>query len=333
MHHPSFQNETQNLLNSYTSLIKSSGAGDKVFALLDRRPCSPGTGSSGVVLTNDDSATDGDDSREQEEDGDNNLSLELRNVSFTYASRPDHRVLKDLSLHIPPGSTTACVGASGCGKSTIISLLERFYDPSRGTILIGGKDLRSLPLKEHRRKLSIVTQEPLLFSGTILSNILYGCPNASFEDAVNAAKLSNAHGFIMSFPDKYDTLVGERGTQLSGGQRQRIVIARAIIKKPSVLLLDEATSALDSQSERMVQDALDNLLQTKNSKMTTVIIAHRLQTVRDADCIAVIDDGTVVEQGTHADLMQQEGSRYRSMVEKADGRGNLADQVMSVQSS
>jgi len=321
----SLQNETQNLLNSYTSLIKSSGAGDKVFALLDRRPCPPGTGSSEVVLTTDDSDDSNSRSSGQEENGEVDLSLELRNVAFTYASRPDHRILKDFSLRIPPGSTMAMVGISGSGKSTVISLLERFYDPSNGSVLIGGKDLRYLPLKDYRKRLSIVTQEPLLFSGTILSNILYGCPNASFEDVVHAAKLANAHDFIMSFPDKYDTLVGERGTQLSGGQRQRIVISRAIIKKPSFLLLDEATSALDSQSERIVQEALDHLLQTKNSKsLTTVIIAHRLQTVRNADCIAVIDDGTVVELGAHADLMQQEGSRYRSMVEKSNSRGKLA---------
>ena len=313
-------------MNSYTSLIKSSGAGDKVFALLDRRPCPPGTGSSEVVLTTDGGDNSNSRSSGQEENGEVDLSLELRNVAFTYASRPDHRILKDFSLRIPPGSTMAMVGVSGSGKSTVISLLERYYDPSNGSILIGGKDLRYLPLTDYRKRLSIVTQEPLLFSGTILSNILYGCPNASFEDVVHAAKLANAHEFIMSFPDKYDTLVGERGTQLSGGQRQRIVISRAIIKKPSFLLLDEATSALDSQSERIVQEALDHLLQTKNSKqLTTVVIAHRLQTIRNADCIAVIDDGTVVELGTHADLMQQEGSRYRSMVEKSDGRGKLAD--------
>ena len=191
----SLQNETQNLLNSYTSLIKSSGAGDKVFALLDRRPEPPGTGSPEVVLesASDNSINDSDEHKD---------GVELRDVSFTYSSRPEHIILKNLSLKIPSGSTLALVGASGCGKSTVISLLERFYDPVQGSILIGGHDLKSLPLKDHRKCLSIVTQEPLLFSGTILSNILYACPGASFEDVVQAAKLANAHEFIESFPDK-----------------------------------------------------------------------------------------------------------------------------------
>ena len=189
----SLQNETQNLLNSYTSLIKSSGAGDKVFALLDRRPEAPGTGSPEVVLE-----VDGNGDGAPIESG----GVELRGVGFAYSSRPDHVVLDGLSLSIPSGSTLALVGPSGCGKSTVISLLERFYDPIQGSILICGQDLKSLPLKKHRKDLSIVTQEPLLFSGTILSNILYGCPNASFEDVVQAAKLANAHDFIESFPDK-----------------------------------------------------------------------------------------------------------------------------------
>jgi ATP-binding cassette subfamily B (MDR/TAP) protein 9 len=189
----SLQNETQNLLNSYTSLIKSSGAGDKVFALLDRRPEAPGTGSPEVVLE-----VDGNGDGAPIESG----GVELRGVGFAYSSRPDHVVLDSLSLSIPSGSTLALVGPSGCGKSTVISLLERFYDPTQGSVLICGQDLKSLPLKKHRMDLSIVTQEPLLFSGTILSNILYGCPNASFEDVIQAAKLANAHDFIESFPDK-----------------------------------------------------------------------------------------------------------------------------------
>ena len=196
----SLQNETQNLLNSFTSLIKSSGAGDKVFALLDRRPEAPGTGSPEVVLEvdGDGAPVDSDIENPAVESG----GVELRGVGFTYSSRPDHVVLDSLSLSIPSGSTLALVGPSGCGKSTVISLLERFYDPTQGSVLICGQDLKSLPLKKHRKDLSIVTQEPLLFSGTILSNILYGCPNASFEDVVQAAKLANAHDFIESFPDK-----------------------------------------------------------------------------------------------------------------------------------
>ena len=198
----SLQNETQNLLNSYTSLIKSSGAGDKVFALLDRRPEPPGTGSPEVILESA-SRNSSIDYSDEHEGG-----VELRDVSFTYSSRPDHTVLNNLSLKISSGSTVALVGASGCGKSTVISLLERFYDPVQGSILIGGHDLKSLPLKDHRKCLSIVTQEPLLFSGTILSNILYACPDASFEDVVQAAKLANAHEFIESFPDKVSAELG-----------------------------------------------------------------------------------------------------------------------------
>jgi len=190
----SLQNETQNLLNSYTSLIKSSGAGDKVFALLDRRPEPPGTGSPEVLESD---SNGGIEDSYEVEDG-----VELRDVGFTYSSRPDHTVLEGLSIKIPSGSTLALVGASGCGKSTVINLLERFYDPLHGSILIGGQDLKSLPLKDHRKCLSIVTQEPLLFSGSIVSNISYGCPNASFEDVVQAAKLANAHDFIESFPEK-----------------------------------------------------------------------------------------------------------------------------------
>ena len=198
----SLQNETQNLLNSYTSLIKSSGAGDKVFALLDRRPEPPGTGCPEVILesTSRNSSIDYSDEHEG--------GVELRDVSFTYSSRPDHTVLNNLSLSISSGSTVALVGGSGCGKSTVISLLERFYDPVQGSILIGGHDLKSLPLKGHRKCLSIVTQEPLLFSGTILSNILYACPDASFDDVVQAAKLANAHEFIESFPDKVSAELG-----------------------------------------------------------------------------------------------------------------------------
>ena len=244
----SLNNETQNLLNSYTSLIKSSGAGDRVFAILDRKPFSPGTGSPDVICSGETGDSD-DGTHTRSFCGD----VEFKDVSFSYASRPNHQILKNLSLKIPGGSTYALVGPSGGGKSTVINLLERFYDPTEGSVLVGKKDLKQCNIKEHRRSLSIVTQEPLLFSGSVKDNILYGYPEATQEDMINAAKLANAHSFILSFPDGYATLVGERGTQLSGGQRQRIVIARAILKRPSILLLDEATSALDSESERIVQ--------------------------------------------------------------------------------
>jgi ABC-type multidrug transport system fused ATPase/permease subunit len=311
------QNETMNLFNSYSSLIKSSGAGDKVFRLLDRIPPPPGTGSYSVEANSESI----DQVNEEER---SHSSVKLHDIHFVYPSRPGHRVLKGLHLSIPAGSTIALVGASGCGKSTIVALLKRFYDPLGGSILIDGKDLRSIDVLEHRRRIGVVTQDPVLFSGTILSNITYGCPSVTKEVAIEAAKKANAHDFISSFPDGYDTQVGERGIQLSGGQKQRIAIARAIVKNPSLLLLDEATSALDAESESVVQEALDQLLSV-NKDMTTVVVAHRLRTVRTADSIAYIQDGQVAEQGAHEDLMRIQGGLYRKMVERAGVSGQLPD--------
>eukprot|EP00547_Thalassionema_nitzschioides_P018253 CAMPEP_0194248656 /NCGR_PEP_ID=MMETSP0158-20130606/18811_1 /TAXON_ID=33649 /ORGANISM="Thalassionema nitzschioides, Strain L26-B" /LENGTH=672 /DNA_ID=CAMNT_0038985003 /DNA_START=465 /DNA_END=2480 /DNA_ORIENTATION=- len=294
------QNETMNLFNSYSSLIKSSGAGDKVFELLDRIPPPPGTGSQEMVVAQSPTRNIG-----QDEDGERSerplRTFSIRKAYFIYPSRPDHTVLKNLDLTIPAGSVTALVGSSGCGKSTIVSLLQRFYDPASGGVFLDDKSLKSIDVKEHRRCIGVVTQDPVLFSGSILSNITYGCELATTEDAINSAKLANAHNFISSFPDGYSTEVGERGVQLSGGQKQRIAIARAVVKNPSLLLLDEATSALDADSETVVQEALDKLLTT--TKMTTVIVAHRLRTVRNADLIVYLDQGRVVEQGTHDELM------------------------------
>ena len=299
------QNEVMNLFNSYTSLIKSSGAGDKVFELLDRTIPEPGTGH--------DAVNDGDHT------GDAPLDINIRQLQFSYPSRPDQHIFTDLNMDIPAGKTIALVGKSGCGKSTIIGLLQRLYDPDSGAVVVNNKNLRSINLKSHRSTIGVVTQDPVLFTGTIRDNILYGAENKTNEDVIKAAKLANAHDFIQDFPLGYDTQVGERGMQLSGGQRQRVSIARAIISTPNLLLLDEATSALDTESEKQVQNALDHLLRT-NRQMTTVVIAHRLQTVRNADNIVVLDKGCVLEQGTHDELLRLDGA-YQKMVRRAeDGR-------------
>lgn len=205
----------------------------------------------------------------------------------------------------------ALVGSSGSGKSTAIQLVERFYDPDSGTVMLDGVDLRQLNVRWLRQQIGLVGQEPVLFSGTIADNIAYGKPGSTMADVEQAAKMANAYSFIQEFPSKFDTDVGEKGGQLSGGQKQRIAIARAMIKNPAVLLLDEATSALDTESERIVQAALDDLLVT--SKRTTIVIAHRLSTIRNADKIAVVDKGKIVEEGTHDELMDRgpEGRYYK----------------------
>ena len=299
------QNEVMNLFNSYTSLIKSSGAGDKVFELLDRLIPEPGTGHDGVNAGID--------------TGPSQLNIHIQQLNFSYPSRLDQQILTNLDIDIPAGKTIALVGKSGCGKSTIIGLLQRFYDPDGGAVIVNDKNLKYINLKSHRQRIGVVTQDPVLFTGSIRDNILYGAKNKTDADVINAAKLANAHVFIEGFPDGYDTQVGERGMQLSGGQRQRVSIARAIISEPNLLLLDEATSALDTESERLVQDALDHLLNT-NNQMTTVVIAHRLQTVRNADNIIVLDKGCVLEQGTHEELLKLNGM-YQKMVKRAeDGR-------------
>lgn len=227
--------------------------------------------------------------------------ISLHNVAFSYDGAAP--VLQSISLHINPGEILALVGHSGAGKSTLFNLLPRFYDPTSGAIYIDGYDLRRVTQQSLRDQIAIVPQETMLFGGTIRENILYGKLTASEEELIAAAKAANAHDFIMAFPDGYATTVGERGMNLSGGQRQRIAIARAILKDPAILLLDEATSALDNESEELVQEALNRLMQGR----TTIIIAHRLSTIKVAHRIAVLEAGQVVELGSHATLLAQQG--------------------------
>lgn len=253
------QNETLNLFQSYSSLIKSSGAGDKVFALLDRSPPAPSINSPDVQAVEEPSIVgDGvEDPNASIELPRHEYNVQLCDVSFHYPSRPNHAVLQHLNLDIPRGETLALVGSSGCGKSTIVNLLQRLYDPSAGSVMVDGTDLRKLDLLRHRRHIGVVTQDPVLFSGSVLENITYGCPGATREQAVQAAQRANADPFIRQFPDGYETAVGERGVQLSGGQRQRIAISRAISRNPGLLILDEATSALDAVSPFSVSRSLD----------------------------------------------------------------------------
>ena len=225
------------------------------------------------------------------------MSVKLDHVTFAYEPQ-DGNVLNDVSLDIEPGKICAFVGPSGGGKSTIFNLLERFYEPQQGAVLINGHDIREFTLESLRRNMSTVSQDVFLFNGTIADNIRYGNPNASMEQVIEAAKAANAHDFITSFPKGYDNNVGERGALLSGGQKQRIAIARAILRDAPILLLDEATSALDSESERLIQNALKKLMKGR----TTFVIAHRLATILDADVICVVKGGRIVEQGTDAEL-------------------------------
>jgi ABC-type multidrug transport system fused ATPase/permease subunit len=236
-------------------------------------------------------------------------AIELRDISFTYPSRPDLPILKGISLGVEPGQQIALVGPSGSGKSTLAALLMRFYEPQQGEILFDGKPADNIPLTALRHQIAYVPQDVLLFGGTILENISYGTPGASKQEIEAAARKANAHDFINSFPDGYQTMVGERGIQLSGGQRQRVAIARAILRDPAILILDEATSALDSESEGLVQDALNRLMENR----TSVVIAHRLSTIRGADQIAVLDKGLIREKGTHSQLMESDEGLYKSL--------------------
>ncbi|KAG5044166.1 hypothetical protein AAZX31_03G204200 [Glycine max] len=241
--------------------------------------------------------------------------IHLRDVYFSYPARPEELIFNGFSLHIPSGTTAALVGQSGSGKSTVISLIERFYDPQAGEVLIDGTNVKEFQLRWIRGKIGLVSQEPVLFASSIKDNIAYGKEGAMVEEIRAAAELANAAKFIDKLPQGLDTMVGEHGTQLSGGQKQRIAIARAILKDPRILLLDEATSALDAESERIVQEALDRIMVNR----TTVIVAHRLSTVRNADMIAVIHRGKMVEKGTHVELTKDPEGAYSQLIHLQEG--------------
>jgi len=227
-------------------------------------------------------------------------------VSFSYPQRKEIEVLKNVSFKCAPGQTIALVGSSGAGKSTISSLLLNFYSIDAGQILFDNKNIAAISMQSLRDHIAVVPQEVMLFGGSVRENILYGNVNASEEEVIAAAKKANAFDFISSFPEGMETLVGDRGIQLSGGQKQRIAIARAILKDPKILILDEATSALDSESEQLVQDALEKLMEGR----TSFVIAHRLSTIKNADTILVLENGQIVEQGNHNDLIANEEGVY-----------------------
>ncbi len=235
--------------------------------------------------------------------------IEFKDVHFRYPTREDVEVLRGVNLTVKSGQKVALVGPSGAGKSTIVQLILKFYNLTEGQVLVDGKNLNDFDITNYRQNMAIVPQEVLLFGGTIRENILYGKPDATEEEIIEAARQSNSWEFISQFPEGLETIVGERGIKLSGGQRQRIAIARAILRNPSILLLDEATSSLDAESEKVVQDALNKLMQGR----TSIIIAHRLATVREVDKICVIDGGRVVEEGTHDELSEMEDGLYASL--------------------
>ncbi len=274
----------------YAQIQKAVGATERVFELLDEKP-------------------------EAIKNSQNISSLKLKgnvsfnHVGFSYPSRKEITVLSDVSFQATFGQKIALVGPSGAGKSTISALLLRFYDVDKGKIIIDGKNIQEYDLAELRGNMSIVPQDVILFGGSIKENIAYGKPDATFEEIKLAAQQANALEFINGFPEQFETLVGERGIKLSGGQRQRIAIARALLKNPSILILDEATSSLDSESEKLVQEALETLMKGR----TSIIIAHRLSTIRSADTILVLNNGIIAEQGTHKTLMEVENGIYKNL--------------------
>lgn len=277
--------------NFYTEILGAVGATERIREILKEQgevEANPGHEVEKVALTG---------------------NIRYENVHFSYPTRKDVEVLKGLSLQVNSGQKVALVGTSGAGKSTIIQLLLKFYELDAGDIRVNGNSIYDINTTAYRQNIAIVPQEVILFGGAIKENILYGKPEASEEEVIEAARKANAWEFIQSFPEGLETIVGERGVKLSGGQRQRIAIARAILKDPAILILDEATSSLDAESEKVVQDALNKLMEGR----TSIIIAHRLATIRDVDCIYVIDKGRIIEQGTHEELSLIEDGVYNSL--------------------
>jgi ABC-type multidrug transport system fused ATPase/permease subunit len=273
----------------YAQIQKAVGATERVFDIIDETP---------------------ENLKEEKISNKIHGNLEFKDVDFAYPSRTDVQVLKQMNFEIPQGKSTAFVGTSGAGKSTVAKLILRFYNPESGDILFDGKSAKKYDLHELRKQIAIVPQEVLLFGGSIKDNIAYGNPDATQEEIITAAKQANAHDFIMSFPEQYDTQVGERGVQLSGGQKQRVAIARAVLKDPVILILDEATSSLDTESELLVQDALEKLMVNR----TSVIIAHRLSTIKKADQIFVLENGRITEKGDHQSLLSDETGLYHKLI-------------------
>ena len=281
--------------NFYAEIVAAIGSSDRILEIIDDK----------------DSETEQVVDQEQSSSAPIAIKgeIEYRNVAFSYPTRPDVQVLRDINLKIAPGERVALVGPSGSGKSTIVKLLLRFYDLNGGDIIVDGKSANDYHLDHLRDNLALVPQEVLLFGGTIKENIAYGDLNASDEDIRSAAEQANALDFIEAFPEGMSTVVGDRGIKLSGGQRQRIAIARAILKDPAILLLDEATSSLDAESERVVQEALNRLMEGR----TSIIIAHRLATIKDADRIYVLDKGRIIETGTHDSLSEIPNGTYKAL--------------------
>jgi ATP-binding cassette, subfamily B, bacterial len=300
----------------YAQIQKTVGASERILEILDEKSeievgmLSVGTQTTATEIEVESSA-DTTTTGSKKTNIDNRQSkIEYKNVAFSYPSRPDMEVLRNINLEVKTGEKIGLVGYSGAGKSTIVQLLMRYYKLTRGQILVDGKNINDYNLTELRKNIAIVPQEVMLFGGTIYENIAYGNPQASENEVIEAARKANAFDFIDSFPEKFQTIVGERGVKLSGGQRQRVAIARAILKDPAILVLDEATSALDSESEKLVQDALDTLMQNR----TTIIIAHRLATIRNVDTIYVLKEGEISEQGSHDELVLIENGIYANLV-------------------
>jgi ABC transporter fused permease/ATP-binding protein len=276
----------------WTDFMSATGAASRIFAILDRTPEIDNVGGSLPDQIKGE--------------------IKIENLMFAYPGRPDYPVFNDLSLTINEGETLALVGASGSGKTTVAALIQRFYDPQHGRILLDGKPITSISPDWLRKQIGTVAQEPILMSTSVRENISYGLPSASLSEIKEAAKSAFADEFITRFPDGYETLVGERGVQLSGGQRQRVAIARAMLKNPRILILDEATSALDAESEHLVQQALKNLMESR----TVLVIAHRLSTVRHADRIIVMDKGIIAQIGRHDDLIKDHAGVYYGLLQK-----------------